>query len=248
MKKFYLFVLLLPLIISCGGNNSAFPVEKRYWSSDDYLIVNQELTSLKYNDKELPNLDNPETAPVFKKIIDTANFSVVINDNQLGIKHRSEFSTRLFEQYKDMVSAYSGIDRTDKYQYPLEYVEIFKFGLPLQLYYIKLNNEDNVKEADDPSAPDVIDLNRRNGNVLIRNYEIYLDLINYEERFTDKALIAYSEGLKNYFPRLINYAVPNGDYSEMTGKIEKMLKKSKHPAIIFELQNILTLIKMQTKS
>jgi len=245
--SFLSFFLLF--LMSCGrsGGSGAFPMEKKYWTDEDYQTVNDELTNLKYNDKELPNLDNPKTADVFRKIVDTSNVSVVATDNQLGIKHRSEFTSKIFDEYRSLVSAYSGIDRTDKYQYPVEFVEILKFGLPLQIYYITMNNENNIKNSDDPKSQQVVDLLVRNQNVLVGNFELYLDYINFEDRFNEKALASYSEGLKDFFPRLID-AAPNGDYSGMAVKIDNMLKKSKNQPIIAQLEILKGLIKNKISS
>jgi len=248
MKKIYpaiLFFALITLLINCGddGSSDAFPLERKYWTPEDYRDVNSELSSLKFNEKELPNLDNPKTSPIFKKIVDTTNFSIVASDDQLGIKHRSEFTSDMFDQYKDLVSAYSGIDRKDKYQYPVEFVEILKFGLALQVYYIKTTNENNIKNSEDPQAQEVVNLIKRNEDVLISNYDLYIGYINYEDRFNDNALSSYSEGLRDFFPKLIANVVPNGNYTDMLNKIENMLKKSKNQLIITQLQNIQSIIK-----
>ena len=248
MRKSYLLHLLsflTVLLVSCGGDksSSAFPMEKKYWTPEDYATVNDQLTPLKYGDKELPNLDNPKTAAIFQKMVDTTNFSIIANDNQLGIEHRKQSMSQFFDQYKELVGAYRGTDRSDKYQYPLELVEIEKFGLALQVYYIQTGNENIVKSSDDPNSAEVVDLVKRNKNILISNYNLYLDLINYEDRFTDKALISYSEGLRDFFPRLIENVAPDGDYSEMLVKVNNMLKKAKNSLIVTQLQNIQNLIK-----
>lgn len=245
MKKFHPFttLFLFITIAGCGGDTSPFPVEKKFWTPEDYQAANYELTSLKYNHKELPNFDNPKTTGIIQKITDTNNVSVVANDLQLGINHRSEFTSNMFDQYRDLVSSYSGIDRSDKYEYPVEFVEILKFGLSLQLYYIKTGNENILKGADDPNAYQITSLTKRNETVLISNFNLYLDYVNYEDRFNDKALTRYSEGLKEFFPRLINEVVPASDFSGMEIKVDNMLKKSKNELIIAQLQNIQNLIK-----
>jgi hypothetical protein len=246
MKKILPNFLIASFVLftSCGDKTSnAFPMEKKYWTPDDYEIANEELTALKYNNKELPNLDNPNTSAIFKKITDTSNFSIVANDNQLGLQHRKEFLSKLFEQYKQLVDAYSGTDRSDKYQYSLELIEIEKFGLAFQVYYIGIGNQEIIKTADDPNAADVVDIVNKNKNILIRNYNLYLEYVNYEDRFNEKALISYSEGLKDFFPRLITDIVPDGDYSDTQVKVGNMLKKSKNALITAQLQNIQNLIK-----
>ena len=104
------------------------------------------------------------------------------------------------------------------------------------------------RRADDPTAPDVVSILNSNKNILINNYDIYLDYINYEDRFNDKALAVYADGLKEYFPNLINQLAPEGDYVEMLGKIENMLKKAKNPLILVELNNIKGLITAKVKN
>jgi hypothetical protein len=243
-----LLILILILLVRCGGDDSSFPMSKKYWTPTDYHDVNSELTDLKYNNKELPNLDNPKTAPVFNKIVDTMNFSIVANDDQLGIKHRSEFLSNMFKEYRELVSDYSITDRKDKYQYPVEFVEILKFGLALQVQYIKAGNDDITKDADNPQAPEIVSLIKQNHDILVRNYDLYLDYINYEDRFTDAALKSYSEGLRDFFPGLINNAAPDGDYNDMLDKVNNMLKKSKNPGITAQLQNIQGLLQNKTQT
>ncbi len=248
--------ILLPVLVfvtagflfSCGGDEKdAYPVDKKYWTTEDYHTANNILYTTHFNKKELPNLDNPETAHIFNKLIDTNNVSVVLNDGQLGITHRSAFASDMFTEYKTLNENYSIIDRTDKYQYPVEFAQVMKFGLHLQPYYIAAGNEKIIKSADDPNAPDVVNIVNSNRNILIRNYDVYLDHINYEDRFNDKALSVYAEGLKEYFPKLINQFAPDGDYEEMLGKVENMLKKAKNALILAELINIKGLITSRVK-
>lgn len=251
MKKnhFLIFSIACFLFASCGDKSSGnFPMEKKYWTPDDYETVNEELSALKYNNKELPNLLNPRSSAIFQKIVDTVNFSVVADDDQLGLQHRKEFLNNFFDQYKRLVDAYSGTDRTDKYQYPLELVEIGKFGLAFLVDYIVIGNQEILKTADNPSAPEVVDIVNRNKNILIRNYNLYLEYANYEDRFDEKALISYSQGLQNFFPKLISDVVPDGDFSDMITKVDNMLKKSKNTLVTTQLQNIQNLLKTKTAS
>jgi len=248
MLRVLLFFSLSIAVFSCGDNETGtYPVEKKYWTPDDYNTVNGNLVAAKYNNKELPNLDNPKTAIIFTKLVDTNNISVVMNDNQLGITHRSKFASDMFKEYKDLTNNYSGIDRTDKYQYPVEFAEIIKFGLYFQPYYIAAGNEKITKAADDPTAPDVVSVLNANKNILIKNYDVYLDYINYEDRFSEKAIAIYADGLKEFFPKLINEFAPEGDYEEMTGKIDNMLKKAKNPLLLAELNNIKALLSAKVK-
>lgn len=249
MKDFQLLIFLITysVLTSCGDKiTNAFPIEKKYWTPEDYQTVNEELSELKYNNKELPNLDNPKTVAIFKKIVDTSNFSVVANDNQLGLQHRKEFLSNLFDEYKRLVGAYSETDRSDKYKYPLELTEIEKFGLAFQVYYIGIGNQEIIKTADDPNAPDVVDIVNKNKNILIDNYNLYLEYVNYEDRFNERSLISYSQGLQDFFPKLIANIVPDGNFSEMAVKVDNMLKKSKNPLITAQLLGIQNLLKNKT--
>ena len=236
--NFILLYLLSLTVIRCGGGeSSAFPMDRKYWTPDDYHAVNSELTNLKYNNKELPSLDNPATAAIVNKIADTTNFTVVATDQQLGITHRAEFMSGLFDEYRELTSPYEMLDRQDKYRYPRDLAAIMKFGLGLQLYYLRTGNEKILKEADDPKEASILNLVQQNHNILIRNYDVYLDEINHEDRFNDAALITYSEGLREYFPRLTSEA-PDGNFSDMLVKIGNMLKKAKNPLVIAALQQI----------
>lgn len=250
-RKFILGLLLMSLfsgLISCGSSDeySAFPMEKKYWAPEDYRNANNALATLNYNKSELPNLDNPKTAPIFIKLVDTSNISVVANDNQLGITHRGEFLKKMFEEYKDLAAKYTSLDQKDKYQYPSELVSILKFGLYLQVPYIQVGNEKILKESTNPNDEETKRVVNSNQQILIKNYDIYLDQINYEERFSDKAILEYSQGIGEYFPKLITQILPNGDFSETLDLVQNMLKKAKNPTLIQELQKVETLIKSKS--
>ena len=68
-----------------------------------------------------------------------------------------------------------------------------------------------------------------------------------EDRFSDKAIIEYSQGIDEYFPKLITQILPNGDYSETLELVQNMLKKAKNTSLVKSLQNIETLIKDKQK-
>ena len=85
-----------------------------------------------------------------------------------------------------------------------------------------------------------------NQQILIKNYNLYLDYVNYQDRFNEKAIIEYAEGIDQYFPKLINEAAPIGDYTEMLERVQNMLKKAKNPTLIQSLQKIETLLKTKT--
>lgn len=244
-----LFATILLLLSSCTSSdkNHGFPMDKKYWTAEDYNTANNIITSLFYNKSELPNLDNSETSAIFNKIIDTANIAVIANDNELGLIHRGEFLKSMFDEYKDLASRYVSLDKQDKYVYPVEYVKILKFGLYLQVPYIQVNNEKILKEATNPDDEETKRVVHSNEQVLINNYNIYLDHINYEDRFNEKAIIDYSQGIDDYFPKLITEILPNGNYSGTLELVQNMLKKAKNTSLIQALQNIEMLIKAKNK-
>lgn len=252
IKNSPIFFALFIIFLSSGCNTqddpaAPFHMDKKYWTADDYGVINNILSARNSSDQELPNISNPKLLPVFDKIVDTNNVAVIAGDNTLGITNRADFANNFFDQYKDLVRNYSPIDRQDKYKYPEEFVDVLRFGLYLQLYYVTLENQKIIKGADDPNAGDVTSLITSNLQVLIDNYNLYLDHINYEERFNDNALSSYADGIKIFFPRVINEIAPDGDYSKMLTRIDDMMKKVKNQSIMQQLQNIKDLINNKTK-
>ena len=251
-RKFILGLLLTTVIsslISCDSSdkNSEFPIEKKYWTPEDYRTANSVLFSLNYNKTELPNLDNPKTILIVNKLVDTSNIAVVANDNQLGITHREEFLKNMFQEYKELSSKYTSLDKQDKYQYPSELVKVLKFGLYLQVPYIQVGNEKIIKESTNPNDAETKRVVSSNQQILIKNYNIYLDQINYQDRFSDKAIVEYAQGIDEYFPKLITQILPNGDFSETLELVQNMLKKAKNPTLILELQKVENLIIAKSK-
>ena len=253
MTKSSFFTCILSLVIvslmSCSDTKEGndFPMDKKYWTADDYHTANTQLLILTNTQAELPNVDNSQSAVIFYKMTDTANFAVVTNDNNLGLTNRETFINDIFKEYKEMVRKYTPMDKQDKYKYPVELVKILQFGLALQIPYITIGNEKIAKESDNPKADHTATVLKSNEQVLISNYNLYLDYVNYEDRFTEKAILEYSNGISNYFPRLINQVLPNGDYSEMLERTENMLKKAKNQTLVQELQKLDSLLKEKTK-
>jgi hypothetical protein len=242
------------LILFCSGcsnaddSNVIFHTDKKYLADEDYDDISSTLRLWNDQQKELPDLTDPKTAPIFNKIVDTNNIAVVAGDTSLGLIARNDFASKMFDHWKQLISVYSIMDQEDKYKYPAELIAVEKFGLHLQPYYITLANEKIIKDADDPKSPDILNSVNSNLQVLIDNYNLYLDLIKFEDRFNDDALSMYSDGVKEYFPPLITTIAPAGDYSEMSTRIDNMLLKSKNQQTIQQLQNIKTLITAQQAS
>jgi hypothetical protein len=241
MKTLTFLLATLLLLNACSSNkeSSYYAMEKKYWDVQDYKLAITQLNLNNSNQEELPNLDNASTT-IFNKIVDTSNISVVAADEQVGIAHRADFTSDLFDQYKNLVSAYAITDRTDKYKYPKELAEVLKFGLCLQLYYIQSNNDKMMKEADNPQDPEVTRLITSNENILINNFNLYLDYINREDQFTPEALTRYAAGIEYYFGRLIQSGAPHGSYATMKEKVANMQKKTANDAVKNALDRLST--------
>ncbi len=234
-------------LFACNSNDVTdhYRLNKKYWDLKDY---DNAISKIKYSSKKekKPCYSVPEKAPIFKKIVDKSNIAVVVEDEELGLNHRSEFASKMFEQYQDMVQIYQEIDREDKFVYPMELADILKFGLYLQLHYFDLGNQAIVKNADNPDAPDVLRVLRSNEQTLISNYCIYLGHIKQENSFSDDALNSYIEGINKYFPLVID-KFPDSNFNEMTRKTNDMLNKTESPKVKAALNNILSKLERDKK-
>ena len=220
-----LFAFLFLCLTSCKEENK-FPLEKKYWDITDYDNVIREIKYGTKPDEKLPTFDNPETKLLVEKLTDEENFKVVLDDNALGLKHRNEIAQQFFEKWKDMNSIYNEIDRTDKYVYEKEYIEVFNFGLELQLKYFKLGNDEIIEKSDDPKSLSVINTVDSNTGTLVNNMIIYLDEINNEKSYTNVGLDLIASGIDKNFIDLIN-TYPNFNYENLLEKVNLMLKKTK---------------------
>lgn len=229
-KAFTFCIAALCLVYSCNSLEDKYPIEKRYWTNEDYTNVVRTLRFGIEPDEKIPGLTTPDKRVVFEKLVDEQNFKVVLDDNELGTKYRSEFASDLFKTWKDMNQIYRATDRKDKYIYDRELVKVWHFGLGLQLYYFELGNDLIRDNADDPNAEAVKRNVRSNVNTLISNYSIYLDEINNEDAYSEEGKKLLSEGIENYFTALID-KYPEANYSSMQNKIDLMKKKSKSDPI-----------------
>lgn len=238
-NKIIFLSLLILCLVGCK-KESEFPVDKKYWTVEDYDNVTREL---KYanEDEKLPTFDDPDTKIIVEKFTDEENFRVVLDDNQLGLKHRSEIGQEFFNKWKDMITVYNAIDRTDKYIYEREYLEVYNFGLELQIKYFKLGNDQIIERADDPNSVGVINTVNSNTETLVNNMMLYLDEINNEKAFTNVGLDLISNGIDKSFTELVN-TYPNYDYSDLIVKIDLMLKKTKSDNIKQSLTKLKDLI------
>lgn len=242
MNSYKILIPLLVILLGCGNNpNSRFPMEKRFWTPEDYDEVTLQIQYYTPEGERFPELKNPVTSPVFKKMIDRQNFLVVLDDEQLGVRHRNEVASEFFNEYRDLVRIYYSTDRQDKYVYGAELIEILKFGLELQIHYFKLGNEAIISEADDPNASNIRYLVSSNEDTAIKNYNSFLDLVNNESSFNETEIESFAEGIDTYFPKLFE-VFPKGNLNITKKKAELMLKKAENERVRKSLDDLLSLI------
>lgn len=238
----YSFLAIICLILTnCKTEKHEFPLDKRYWDIKDYDKAVLELRFGYENDEKLPTFDNPESRIIVEKLTDHQNYKIVLEDEELGIKHRNEVATAFFNKWKDMNKIYTATDRKDKYIYDEEMLAVWQFGLGLQLKYFKLGNDQIIESADDPNSSRVKNNINSNVSTLINNYLIYLDEINNEDAFTEEGKSKLAEGIDKYFTELIEL-YPNVNYSGMENKAELMIKKSQSSKIKASLSKLIELI------
>jgi len=235
--RHYILLLILVIFNSCGGSEERYPMSKRYWTPSDYNDVTAVFKFGIQPDEKLPTLNDNETKDVFNKYIDHENFKIVLDDESLGQKHRRKVAEDFFYEWRDMLDVYSSMDRQDRYIYDLEMLEVYQFGLDLQVRYFQLGNDVIISEADDPGSNEVVSLTNRNISSLIGNYLLYLDKINNEDSFSEQGINLYAKGIREYFlPLIDNY--PDADYSKMLMKIDLMDRKSNSEVIKEALQTL----------
>mgnify|MGYP003683249515 CR=1 FL=1 len=225
-----LLVIITGIMLTNCGNEERFPLNKRYWTVDDYTSVISELRYGYKDDDKLPTLNNPETRRIVEKFTDEQNFLVVLEDEELGLKYKNQVAEDFFMKWKLMIDIYNQLDRKDKYVYELEMLATYHFGLSLQLQYFGLGNEDIRESADDPESSYTKSSINSNVRTLINNYIIYLDLVNEENRFSEEGHKSYAKGITKYFMKLVSL-YPDADYKKMERKVDLMLNKTKVPVI-----------------
>lgn len=239
--NFFLLTLVFLTVTNCKTPEHQFPLEKRYWDTNDYTEVIRELRFGYDSDEERPNLDNPETRIIVEKLTDEQNYKIVLNDEELGINHRGKVAEDFFIRWKDMTKIYQLTDRQDKYLYDKELLKVWHFGLGLQLIYFELGNEQIKRNADDPNSKFAKDRIQSNVKTVIENFIIYLDKINDEFAFTEAGKVLLAQGIDQYFTQLVNQ-YPSADYRSMERKIESMSKKTESEKVKSSLLKLKELI------
>jgi hypothetical protein len=246
MKKIRIIFLCLLCVslTNCKTEKHEYPLDKRYWDVNDYDKIVLELNYGYESDEALPTFDNTETRIIIEKLTDQQNFKIVLDDKELGLKHRNDVAEKFFSKWKDMNKIYVATDRKDQYLYDIEMLAVWHFGLGLQLKYFKLGNDLIAESADDPNSSNVKNSINSNVSALIKNYLIYLDEINNENAFTEEGKAKLAEGIDKYFPELIEL-YPDANYNGMKSKAELMLKKSESAKIGFSLNNLIELLSLK---
>lgn len=239
--KLIIFALISIILTNCNTEKHKFPIDKRYWDLNDYDKVIRKLKYGYEKDEALPTFGNPETRIIVEKLTDEQNFSIVLDDNELGLKYRNEVAEKFFSKWKDMNNIYDALDRKDQYLYDVEMLAVWQFGLGIQLKYFKLGNDQIKENADDPNSSRVRNNINSNINILIKNFQIYLDEINNENAFTESGKIKIADGIDKYFSELVNL-YPDANYSMMKNKAELMMKKSESEKIKSSLNKLIELI------
>jgi hypothetical protein len=241
--KFILVALVFLTLTNCKTEKNEYPLDKRYWDTTDYKDVILNLRFGYEDDEKKPTFDNPEQRLIVQKLTDEQNFNIVLDDKELGLKHRNNVGSKFFDIFQDMSQIYNERNRKDNYVYDKEMLAVQHFGLGLQLSYFKLGNDNIKNNADDPNSSRVKNNINSNVKTLISNYNIYLDEINDEKAYTEEGKSKLALGIDKYFTRLIEL-YPDANYSGMKKKAELMLKKSESDKIKSSLTKLIELIEL----
>ncbi|RKN81415.1 hypothetical protein [Ulvibacterium marinum] len=244
--KIVILTLLCLIIVSCKTEEPRFPMQKRYWDTNDYKKVTLELNFGYDDDEKLPSFKDPETRAIVEKLTDHQNYEVVLDDEQLGLKHRNGVATEFFRHWRDMQDIYQARDLQDKYLYDVELLRVWQFGLGLQLKYFKLGNDNIKASSDDPNSVRAQNNINTNISTLISNFNIYLDEINNENSFSEEGKELLAEGINKYFTRLIEL-YPDANFNLLERKIDLLNKKCESEKIKNSLSKIKSLIQSISK-
>jgi hypothetical protein len=237
-------ILTACFVFGCGSRSSNFPMDKRFWGTEDYYNARHQIEYKTPEGEKYPMLSDPQTAAIFRKLVDRENITAVTDDNTLGIRHRAEFTENMFREYQDLAKLYTAMDREDKFVYDQELVEIQRFGLFLQIKYFKIGNDQLLQEAD--NADDIKGTITNNEQIIISNFNNYLDLVNKEKAFSNEALQNYAAGMDEAFSMLLE-TFPNGKYNNMLSKANAMEKKATDPIVKKSLADLIAKLKTKTE-
>ncbi|SNR16416.1 hypothetical protein [Tenacibaculum jejuense] len=246
MKRCSVFMVLLTAFyfISCSTEKHNFPVNKEYWDVNDYDKVIFDLRYTYEGNETKPTFDNPEQRIVLEKLINPENYKKFLDDAKLDLNQKNQIASEFLSQWKDMNQIYNVTNTNNRYLYGKEMLEIWQFGLGLQLAAFDLKfdqvlaNSKNVedKELDDKIKPSI--------KKLIINYDDYLNLAAKENSFFEKEKETYARGIDKYFKELIQ-VYPDADYDRLLKKAMVMLERAESTTIKKPLKNLIALINAQ---
>ena len=229
---------ILMFVISCGPKlPDNYHMDKKYWDTEDYDAA---LRYMKYTLKEeegYPRLSDSLTAPVFNKLIDKQNVSIVLEDEQLGLKHRDEVAQKFFDVSKDLFKIYQVIDIQDKFVYPVELVRVIDFGLYTQILYFRIGNDAIIKDSVNPDDSDTKRVLKRNEQTIADNFNIYLELLAKEDAFNDTAINEYANVINVRFHKLID-EFPMANYSTIKKSANLLINKVNSPDLKIALEDL----------
>lgn len=207
------FILIAILFSGCGSKlPEDYHMEKKYWDISDY---DEAIRYIKYSlpkEEGCPRLSDPTTAPVFMKLVDKQNVSVILEDNSLGLKHRNKVAEDFFRTSQDIITIYRELDKQDKFIYPVELEKAIEFGLHTQLLYFKVGNEAIIKDAVNPEDYETKRIITENEQTIADNFNNYIEFLTKEDAFNEPAIMEYAELIKIYFDRLIK-EFPRANYT-----------------------------------
>jgi hypothetical protein len=238
MNKINILLLIITsiLLINCGSEER-FPINKRYWTPDDYTSAISELNYGYKDDEKLPTFDDPVSRKIIQKITDQENFLVILDDSELGLKYKNDVAEKFFAEWRRLMPIYQRMDRKDNYVYGEEMLAIYHYGLALQMYYFELGNDQISANSDNPDGNYTKKIISENVDILVQNMILYLDLVNEETRFSEEEQRIYAEGIKDYFSDLMErFSISN--YYKLERKVDLMLEKTKSGPIESALKQL----------
>lgn len=217
---------------------SRYPMDKPFWTTEDYRTVWLALENTP-DDEQLPRLSDPETAPVFQKIVDPRNYEAVLEDTELGLTYRSKMSGEFFDRFKYILELYSAMDVQDQYIYPEEFATFKNFFLGFQVAYFRVGNESIASRTGDSTTI------RMNERTVISNFTSHLEELRREKSY-DVHATKLADGISIHFAKLLE-TFPTADYSSMLTEAKEAQKVVQTPEIKTALAGLISKIESKAK-
>lgn len=244
MKIFKLtsLILVVVLFFSCSSKlPESFHMNKRFWDISDYQAAINQIRYATPKEEGYPRLSDPLTSPVFRKLVDKQNVSVILEDKQLGVKHKNQVAQEFFDVSREIIEIYQAIDIQDKFVYPQELVKAIEFGLHTQILYFKVGNDEIIKDAINPEASEIKSLVTHNEQIIANNFNNYITFLTKADALNDTAIKEYSEMINVYFTKLIK-EFPSADYSTIKNTAKTIIIKVKSSVLKKSLEDLVVKI------